>query len=524
MFLSFPELLISFSSGTMAAAILLVTFSPTRQIFQRKTQREEDKRHIFTFENQELVGCSEIAKQAISVTDTEDDIYNHLVDRLARIFPDLPKAIEVAGSETEELSFNEATKSGPVNLSVRLSGTAAEFTISGIDAPLAHKIILDRDLREAEEAELQILRDVVSVSPLPVWRQNAKGQVDWANHSYRQLVDKAVIARDNQLWPLPQIFETGAIAKTGEMVEPARNMLELISGDNAFFETHSFAHQGSTYHFGSDANALVSAETSLRNFMHTLTQTFAYLSIGLAVFDKSRHLVMFNPALADLTFLKPEYLSTRPVLYDFLNALREKRILPERRDFSDWRRKMTELEQGASNGTYSETWTLTSGQTYRMMGKPHPEGAIAFIIEDITAEISLTRKFRKELALSQSVFDAMTEAMAVFSVDGHIIISNAAYSDLWGVNPNESLAQISVQDACRDWLVASEPSPIWGDLREFVIDRTDRVEWSAAFRHQSGRQILCHVTPLPKGATLVTFTPLSETSSNEGVELMTANS
>ena len=40
---------------------------------------------------------------------------------------------------------------------------------------------------------------------------------------------------------------------------------------------------------------------------------------------------------------------------------------------------------------------LPNGLTYRVRGRPHPNGALAFLFENISAEISLTRKFRTKL-------------------------------------------------------------------------------------------------------------------------------
>jgi hypothetical protein len=43
------------------------------------------------------------------------------------------------------------------------------------------------------------------------------------------------------------------------------------------------------------ADSAVQAETALREFMQTLTKTFADLPIGLAIFDRSRVLADVQP-------------------------------------------------------------------------------------------------------------------------------------------------------------------------------------------------------------------------------------
>ncbi|NDW60289.1 diguanylate cyclase, partial [Yangia sp. PrR004] len=82
-------------------------------------------------------------------------------------------------------------------------------------------------------------------------------------------------------------------------------------------------------------------------------------------------------------------------------------------------------------GRYQETWSLPSGSVYSVSGRPHPDGAIAFLFEDITAEITLTRQFRSELELGQSILDHIDDAFAVFGTDGSMVYSNTAYHTMW---------------------------------------------------------------------------------------------
>ena len=108
------------------------------------------------------------------------------------------------------------------------------------------------------------------------------------------------------------------------------------------------------------------------------------------MFDAKRGLSLFNPALTDLTALPVDFLSARPTLHAFIDRLREARRMPEPRDWRSWRERITALEAASTEGTYLETWNLPAGQTWRVSGRPHPDGAIALMFEDITAEISLT--------------------------------------------------------------------------------------------------------------------------------------
>jgi PAS domain-containing protein len=291
---------------------------------------------------------------------------------------------------------------------------------------------------------------------------------------------------------------------------PFRASLRPADGrPQRWFECRGYAKGTEMLCFATPADGVVQAEEALREFVQTLSKTFADLPIGLAVFDRARRLTLFNPALTDLTALEIEFLSSRPTLFAFLDRLRDKRRLPEPRDYRKWRQRMAELEEAATHGFVQENWTLPTGQTYRVTGRPHPGGAIAFLVEDISAEISLNRRFRSEIELGQTVIDSLDEAIAVFSPGGTLTFSNAAYTRLWGTDPASTLAEIGVLDATRQWQSLTDPTPVWGDARNFLAGHGEREEWSTPVRLKDGRHLTCRFQPLAGGAALVGFAETS---------------
>jgi PAS domain-containing protein len=310
---------------------------------------------------------------------------------------------------------------------------------------------------------------------------------------------------------LPRLFERRPPG--GERADAPRRLPLTLPGSETplwFDCATAAAEDGGVMVFAIPTDRLVRAEGSLREFVQTLTKTFAHLTTGLAVFDRERRLALFNPALTDLSALEPQFLSGRPTLYDFLDRLRERQRMPEPKDYKSWRRRIGEMEAAAATGTHIETWSLPSGQTYRVTGRPHPEGAVAFLFEDISAEISATRRYRSELELSQSVLDSLEEAIVVFSAAGSLILSNRAYDLLWACETATTLGEIGVIDATRIWQDQCEPTPAWGELRDHVQTRQDRAEWTARIRRRDGRSLACRVTPIAGNATLVGFAEVRE--------------
>ncbi|SFL77696.1 PAS-domain containing protein [Shimia aestuarii] len=339
----------------------------------------------------------------------------------------------------------------------------------------------------------------VANAPYPIWQVDKAGQVIWRNAAY-DLLAKRLGHEGDQGHPIFDIdldlpdrepFRTGITDKSHNQTF-WYDIIRVSTGD----ETMCYA---------SDANAIVSAEVAQRNFVQTLTKTFAQLSIGLAIFDRNRQLALFNPALIDLTVLPADFLSGRPSLVAFFDRMRENRVMPEPKNYASWREQIAELVVAAADGRYAETWTLPSGLTYRVTGRPHPDGAIAFLFEDISAEISLTRRFRADLELNQSVIDALPDAVAVFSATGRLSLYNTSYCTLWRTDPDTSFAEYTLRDALPVWRNETNETDVWARLQAFVMAPTDRTPWHETVEMRTGERIHLSVHPVDRGATLIRF-------------------
>jgi len=195
-------------------------------------------------------------------------------------------------------------------------------------------------------------------------------------------------------------------------------------------------------------------------------------------------------------------------------------MIPEPKDYTNWRNELGEIELAAEQDNYCKVWQLPTGQTYRVTGRPHPGGAIALLFENISDEISLSRRFNAHLEQTQAILDSIDEAIAVFSGSGVLIQYNEAYQTIWGSDPDQTLIEFTAKDAISDWRLKSNPTPIWGDLSDFIYNHTERCDWSDTFVTSAGETYLCRVSPLFGGATLVGFSKPADT---KGQQLVPAN-
>ncbi|MCB1336383.1 MAG: PAS-domain containing protein [Maritimibacter sp.] len=499
-------------SAFVTALSVLVAFGlfDRRRTSQlRRFTEDERDRVVFIFENEALLDATPAARQLLDQTPRKGSAWAHLATLLA---PRFPRLGELIGDLAEVGELELRSVDGAGRLRAEWHDGVARIRLDTADQSDLVGAGFDRHSLMAMTEEIKSLRASTEHTPYPQWREDRGGTISWCNAAYLALAD--TISGDDQLhpWPPARVFALGPDTEEGtaETGQGTRHRVAVKWGKDGtrhWFEiTAVETADGGHFYSALPADRLVRAETALQEFVTTITKTFAALPIGLAIFDRSRELALFNPALMDLTMLPASFLIGKPRLSAFLDRLRQARMMPEPKDYRSWRQQMSDLETAAQNGTYEETWALPTGQTYRVTGRPHPDGAVALLFEDISAEISVTRRFRAELDTGQAALDALPQAIAVFSPTGTLTISNAAYARLWGDDPSTLVGDVTIRDALAVWTARAAPSPALDELRGHATGGIVRDTWRARIALTDGRTLLTRVTPLARGAMLVDFT------------------
>jgi len=496
------------------AALTWMRLAPVGMAGHR--QRATSPEIAFLFDGETLVDASDAGQRLLDLTEPAESDITRLVKFLAPRFPDLFERVMGCG-EAEDFELISLDQQSVLHLSIGAERLRLTLKDCEDGAPSQ---IPDRISLNALDEELNRHRMLSDTTPFPVWRQCGDGKIRWANAEYRRLMGLLDLKRPTPLC-FPPIFEIdGDIV--GSEFQPSRASLDLPDEQSGSGAKARNARQSHWYEFqvtrcadellvaAIPIDRVVKAEHSLQEFVQALTQTFAHLSVGLAIFSRGRELALFNPALSDMLELPAEFLITRPTLFQVFDRLRDQRLIPEPKNYAAWRRKMSDLEAAASGGAYSEMWSLVDGRTYRVTGRPHPQGAVAFLFEDISAEISLTRHFRAELQMSNAVIDGLDEAIAVFAPTGALVMSNTAYCKLWHVTAPNGAKDTSFLESSRNWQKACLPTPIWGDVRDFAATIGERASWAGEVRMRNGHKLGCRFDALSGGYTLVGFSDINQ--------------
>ncbi|MCU0800902.1 MAG: PAS-domain containing protein [Rhodobacteraceae bacterium] len=475
-----------------------------RSIFQ-----EGEDATVFLFDGEVLVDATPSAYRLLAGSRFDDQPWFALMERLSTRFTDLAARladVEMLGSlaltgsmrgDSRPIALRAEMRGGLMKIALVTPGR--EVATHGGDLLTVHAL----------DCELQDLRDASNAAPFPIWRALPDGDIIWANTAYMNYLSAVPRAADVAEWPLRALFDLTP-AKGDAKGAPLRRTGPDGKG---WFEITSRSVDEGQVHYALPADSLRAAEGALQDFKQTLTNTFAELSTGLAVFDQARKLQLFNPALARLIEVPVETLLRRPSLFAMLDAMRDRNMLPEPKDYRSWKQQMVALEAASVRGDYRETWYLPNGKAFRVVGRPYPNGALAFMIDDITDQVTRDRLFRVELDLTLAVMNQMDEAVIAFSATGDLIVANAAYRALWGHDAAVLARDEGPLALLEAWRSQSAPTLAWTEAEAALTGGADMPGEPREIRLLDGRLLLCRGLVLPGGGRGFAFVQAKDIAS-----------
>ncbi|MCX7558227.1 PAS-domain containing protein [Sulfitobacter sp. F26204] len=416
-------------------------------------------------------------------------VWDDLRDRLLNRFPDFPETAGSGSEGTMTLYSKQAEDCTTVEMNWRdgmcwVHLTESELPVRAFPLSGQNATQMDRFARTMAQ---------------PVWEMDNQGVVIWCNSAFAKLANR--IGRPLSENPFAHFEKT----------DKQRCVVTDSKGAEDWFEVTTHKTDVSTMHHAICITALVKAEVAQRTFVQTLAKTFAHLPVGLAIFDKHGQLSIFNPALVDLSGLQASFLATRPTMMSFFDALRENRRMPEPKNYRCWRQDIADVIAAASDGLYLETWSLDDGRTYSVQGRPHPDGATAFLIDDISAEITLSRSYRAEVAQFESLLDSVGDALVVFSSTGMLTFCNSAYREMWGQDPDAAFADVTIKDSIDVWASKTQGHGPWDEITVFASTLGTRPTRKFDLYQSDGRAVRCRAIALTADATLIRFSRIHAT-------------
>jgi len=364
--------------------------------------------------------------------------------------------------------------------------------------------------RSDPPAQSHPLAPLISERLLIVWRRDAEGEITTLDGGVRTAMGEVTA---EQLRPMigQQSSEPQRAQNRSSGQRQSRIEIPVGEADPIPLHLSEIDHpDGGQIGFAVDASVAAGAERTLTRFVQTMTETFAHLTVGLAIFDQNQTLGLFNPALVELWQLEPAWLARRPSLREILDRLRAIRRIPDVKDYHAWRTRLMRLFEDTEIADFEELWNLADGTTIRVLARPHPHGSVALIFDDVTERIRLEQNYRHMGDLTRSTLDGLVEGLAVIGPDGLLKYVNRAFHELWDTDRDSIRLEMHVADLCDLCGHMTLETGVWDRLVTFATGERNRRAWTMRITLGSGRTLSARIAPLPDGSTMAVFADASD--------------
>jgi len=348
----------------------------------------------------------------------------------------------------------------------------------------------------------QTLRALVENYPYPAWKRDENQQITYFNSAYAKI---AV----GELHGAAKTLAKSALESSSPMME--RHHI-VVAGERALYEFIEIPVEEGTVGYAIDITEQEKIQNQLNDQVATQSDLLENSASAIAIFGPDTRVKFFNNSFLNLWKLEERWMGGYPTFGELLEALREKRKLPEQVNFRSFKEEHLKLFTDLLEPT-EEFFYLPDGRTIRALFIPHATGGLILSCEDITDRLALERSFNTLMVVKKTTLDNLYEGVAVFGEDGRIKLSNPMYAKLWGLdqdwlNTGPHISEIlektkELYDYGTNWAAAKERIISHTVSRQPVIQKLERPD---------GMVLNWMSVPLPDGASLMTYDNITDSS------------
>ena len=422
------------------------------------------------------------------------------------------KSVNRLRDSAEAFDLTVETKNGSiVEAQGRASGSHAFvrfISLSGDRAALAALESQHTKLLQTTDTMKSLLEAV----PFPVWLKDESGKLSWTNKSYVDAVESDSL--DEVLEKEVELLDASErlllTKKHGEAVErdgPSQIRLRLpatVFGDRRTMDVSEVTYSSGSAGLAVDMSEVEEAQGDLRRTLESHAQTMDQLASAVAIFDDKKHLIFRNEAFNTLWQLNEKELDQQPDNGALFDMMRSDGKVAEQPDWAKWRNSLLEVYEATQ--AQEHWWHLPDGRTLRVVANPHKQGGVTWVFENITEQLEMESRYIALTQVQGETLDHLVEAIAVFSADGRMKLSNPSFQKLWELEDEQVAAETPINNIAKLCKKVMDVPKIWDDLVTGVTGVSDtRKSIDGRIELITGEMIDYALVPLPNGQTMLSF-------------------
>lgn len=362
------------------------------------------------------------------------------------------------------------------------------------------------------------LRDVLDSLPIPVWQRANDLAIVYCNKAYVQAVEgDPTQAQATQA----KKFEigAGALGADGRALAQKASTSSKVQAEKHYIVIGGTRRLVEIAEIPQTQNGTVTTITGLALDYSQLDETkrelekqdkaqgdlLETLDSAIVIFGTDRRVRFFNTAFAELLKLESTWLNTKPDLSEVMEAMRERRHLPEVANFPEYKKSWLDLFTTLIEAR-DELLHLPDGRTWRWNASPHPLGGLVFIFDDVTDRYRLEASHNMLSAVQRETIDNLYEAVAVFGEDGRLKLHNPEFLKLWNIAAETVVDEPHFSDVFANTQHYFRSTQIWTDFKVRLLQRLNsHIADNGRLERADGTVLSYAIVPLPDGGSLFSY-------------------
>ena len=305
-----------------------------------------------------------------------------------------------------------------------------------------------RDLAQEKKSvqdNLDKLEQMIDGVDYPIWLRNENLQLLAINKKYMdfvpiknksEIISSHVEISNNKGEKIAEEVAESA-QKSKKMQKKKLNIVrngELLNfelRENPYYIGDSLDKIG-TVGYLVDNTALEKAKRGFKVNQNNHLEILGALGTAFAIFDNRSKLYFYNTSFKNLWNLDAEFLEKTPSYLQFLETVRENKMLPPVPDIKNYKMEEMSVFGGLLN-TKEDLLHLPDGRTIRRLRTPHPNGVI-FAFEDVSDRLATMRRLNDLTAIQQNILDNLNDSVIIFGTNQRLKFYNRAYLKLWSLD------------------------------------------------------------------------------------------
>ena len=342
------------------------------------------------------------------------------------------------------------------------------------------EIIQVKNEREEDKAELRCLENLIDGLDVPVWIRDENLALSAINKKYaeyagisskNEVIENNIELNSNKG---ENIFKKVAITAQ-KTQKPQKHNINIIHNgklgnfslvEKPYFVGDSLDKIG-TLGFLKDNTELEKAKRGFTINQNNHLEILGILGTAFAIFDNKMKLYFYNNSFKNLWQLEPEFLDLAPSYPQFLDVIREHKMMPPVPDFKNYKDEEISVFSGIMDAK-EDLLHLPDGRTIRRLRTAHPNGVI-FAYEDVSDRLATTRRLNELTAVQQNILDNLNDAVVIFGANQRLKFYNRSYLKLWGLNIEKMQDEPKIEEVVAYQKLFFSNIDEWEKFRETMI-------------------------------------------------------